>query len=357
MNRQSSNLDLLRATAVLLVLVSHLLHVLSLTHPYLVSSGLADLIPGPLGVWMFFIHTSLVLMMSLERLSAQGGRVAPRFYIRRIFRIYPLSIFTVLAVLALRIPPYFEPAFAWPAPKVIAANLLLAQNFYDFTQITGPLWSLPYEVQMYLLLPLLYLAARRIRTWRGVFLLIASGFALYRVEMHLAHLLHYPPLFTYAPWFSMGIACYALSRMLTPSIGSAWFPVCLVALVAAVVAAHKILRGDHEGWVIWGCGLLFALALPRFRDIQSKRLRAAAKTVATYSYGIYLCHVPILWFAFQRLSAQPVLVKVLVCTALLVAVPAMLFHLLESPMIGVGSKLARALEVKPALAQTAGGEQ
>jgi len=89
--KDSYNLDLLRATAVLLVLVSHLLYALSLRHPILESSGWADLIPGPLGVWMFFIHTTLVLMMSLERLSA-GASVAARFYIRRLFRIYPLSI-------------------------------------------------------------------------------------------------------------------------------------------------------------------------------------------------------------------------------------------------------------------------
>jgi peptidoglycan/LPS O-acetylase OafA/YrhL len=357
MNQQSSNLDLLRATAVLLVVASHLLDALAPGHPVLKTTGLVGAIPGHLGVWMFFIHTSLVLMMSLERLSATGGRVAARFYIRRLFRIYPLSIFTVVTVLALRIPPFFEPTFFWPTTKAIIVNLLLVQNVYTFTQITGPLWSLPYEVQMYLLLPLLYLAARRIRSYRGVCLLIASGFVLYRAELHLAHWLGYPPLFTYAPWFAMGTACYAISRMRSPSIPSKWYPVCLAGLVLSVVAAHGILQGNHEGWTIWGFGLLFALALPHFRNITSQWVRAAAHYIATYSYGIYLCHVPVLWFAFQKLSGQPEVVQVLVCTVLLVAVPVMLFHWLESPMIGVGAKLARSLEAKPVLVQTAGSQE
>ena len=61
------------------------------------------------GVLMFFIHTSLVLMMSLERLGEV--RTIQRFYVRRAFRIYPLAVLTVLIALLIRVPPHFEPTY------------------------------------------------------------------------------------------------------------------------------------------------------------------------------------------------------------------------------------------------------
>jgi peptidoglycan/LPS O-acetylase OafA/YrhL len=84
MKQVSPNLDLLRASAVLLVFVSHL--------PYSVGSSWDLDFLGHYGVMMFFIHTSLVLAMSLARIERQNENVVTSFYIRRAFRIYPLSI-------------------------------------------------------------------------------------------------------------------------------------------------------------------------------------------------------------------------------------------------------------------------
>ncbi len=43
-------------------------------------------------------------MMSLERLERQGRNLISRFYVRRLFRIYPLSVFVVLFIYFLHIP-------------------------------------------------------------------------------------------------------------------------------------------------------------------------------------------------------------------------------------------------------------
>ena len=343
MHQQSSNLDLLRAIAVMLVFVSHVLKVRGvLENPLMVKWGISDI--GHLGVLMFFIHTSLVLMFSLDRLSRCGGRLALRFYVRRLFRLYPLSILTVCAVVLLRVPDYFEPTYQWLGMKTFVANLLLVQNVAGLPSVTGPLWSLPFEMQMYLLLPLLYLVARRIRSYVGVACQLASGFVLWWVEEHVARALHYPALFEYAPWFFMGISCYAMSRLVSRSLSAKLYLPSIAGLIVVFLGAHGLVGGYRQGWVVWGGGILFALALPLFQDVTAKPVRLVSGKIATYSYGIYLCHVPILWFAFMRLAAWPWWAQTAIALALMVAVPVLLYHTVEAPMIAVGARIAHSME-------------
>src|SRR6185436_10342900 len=86
-----------------------------------------------------------------------------RFYIRRAFRIYPLSIFTVLVLVALQIPHPIGVAYDAPSQSKIWSSLLLIQNITNTGEIITPMWSLPFEVQMYLLLPFIYALGKRFR--------------------------------------------------------------------------------------------------------------------------------------------------------------------------------------------------
>ena len=90
--KASSNLDLLRSCAVLLVVVAHVIGVWrpdDLPGYHMQALGL-------LGVEFFFVHTSLVLMFSLQRLSASApAHQLTTFLVRRFFRIYPLSVVVV----------------------------------------------------------------------------------------------------------------------------------------------------------------------------------------------------------------------------------------------------------------------
>ena len=94
----SFNLDLLRAVAVTLVLAQHLLN-----RFYFAKLGFDGPAIGTFGVLIFFVHTCLVLMYSMERSSLDGFPLALNFYIRRMFRIYPLSMLAVLTAVALHL--------------------------------------------------------------------------------------------------------------------------------------------------------------------------------------------------------------------------------------------------------------
>ena len=83
---EDRNLDVLRAIAVLFVFVGHLFDFW-----FGGAAVLGDWLHGMtrMGVILFFVHTSLVLMRSLERLAPGNPHFMREFYIRRIFRIYP----------------------------------------------------------------------------------------------------------------------------------------------------------------------------------------------------------------------------------------------------------------------------
>src|SRR2546430_3010621 len=116
-------------------------------------------------------------MQSLAR-RYRGERwrdVFGHFLVRRCFRIYPLSILLVLVVFAFKIPA--ANLGVWSIHYVdlglagLFSNLLLVQNLTFTPSIVGQLWSLPVEMQMYLLLPSLFLLARRttsVRPWLGL---------------------------------------------------------------------------------------------------------------------------------------------------------------------------------------------
>jgi peptidoglycan/LPS O-acetylase OafA/YrhL len=292
---------------------------------------------------MFFIHTSLVLMMSLDRLSKTSRAITTRFYIRRVFRIYPLSVVAVLILVAAHIPAYFEQRYTWLGVKVLCANLLLVQNLFHAGSVEGPLWSLPFEVQMYVLLPFLYRLTGKIRSnTLAAAGMIALGFAACFLDRRLTRL-GGPVVLEYAPWFCMGVAAYALSRRVQPLLPARWYVVCLLVFVASPCVAHRVMASYRAGWAGWAAGILYAVTLPYFREITSPLCIRVAHIVAKYSYGIYLAHVPILWFAFQKLAGLPGYAQFMVFGALIAAIPAILYYSIEEPLIRVGARLSERI--------------
>src|SRR5579871_375436 len=93
------NLNLLRSIAVLCVIFAHGMQLGGPLDDALVHNV------GTAGVLLFFVHTSLVLMLSLERqVKKTRDLMWWRFMLRRIFRIYPLSVITVLLTVWFGLP-------------------------------------------------------------------------------------------------------------------------------------------------------------------------------------------------------------------------------------------------------------
>src|ERR1019366_3535011 len=148
------NLDILRSVAVLAGFATHTLQVIAgCKFGEHFAYGVDTYALGRIGVLLFFVHTSLVLMQSLERTGTElaAWPLIRHFYIKRAFRIYPLSICLISVCIAFSIPPNaLGVAYEWHGARWVAASILLIQNITRDSQVSGPMYSLPYEVQMYL---------------------------------------------------------------------------------------------------------------------------------------------------------------------------------------------------------------
>ncbi|MCX6595736.1 MAG: acyltransferase [Acidobacteria bacterium] len=325
MDRNSSNLDLLRSIAVLAVYFSHVSQMLKVESVGPISVNAF----AQMGVLAFFVHTSLVLMFSMDRLQMPAAAMFKAFYVRRAFRIYPLSIVTVAATVVFSIP-----AVAWkeyvPLGRLdLVSNLLITQNLTFSPEALGVLWSLPLEVQMYVILPVLYLAVRRWPYWWlpvGLWVLAVVAAPIQAKTISRLSVLQY------GPCFLGGVLCYVLCKYRRYSFPSWGWP----AIILAAFGIRQL--GVSAGWV--AC-LLLGAALPHIQEVQQPWIKTAAAWIAKYSYGIYLSHLIVLWTAFVVLEAWPLWGQILVCVSLSVALPMAMFHWIEQPMMAVGAQLAR----------------
>jgi peptidoglycan/LPS O-acetylase OafA/YrhL len=314
------NLDLMRAVAVLLVAFDHVMGASRFAASY------DWWVLGRLGVLLFFVHTSLVLMASLERGGTARGWVG-RFYVRRACRIYPLAIVCVLLVAGLHLPTTFS-------PRTILANVLLIQNLTVATpNVIGVLWSLPIEVQMYVMLPLCWRAAC------GPLLNMAVLVAVF-VALGIVVMLPLPgvwrlSVFLFGPCFCGGVLAYSLLRRGRPApIASHVWPAMLGAVAAGVMLLHPT---PERVWLGWGPCLLLGLLIPQVREMRASRLTRVAHWIAKYSYGIYLVHKPLL--TLWRGSPLPSAAQWAGWAVSVALVSMLLYAAVEAPMIRLGNRL------------------
>lgn len=322
------NLDILRSFAVLCVVSDHFY--LTIKGEQLVGRFwyIANVF-GRFGVLIFFVHTALVLMLSMERMRESGLSLICRFYVRRAFRIYPLSILLCILVSLFAIPRGVVGDFVW-SRRIFVSNLLLVQNITHDPPLSVSLWSLPYEVQMYLVLPFIFIALRH-KHWVTIF---ASVFVVGAVGGSRF------PLLEFVPCFLAGIFAFEFSRLARPLFSWVSWPLLLCLFLALYCGYHPGANSLRKEWLT--CSAV-AAAIPLFADCGSSVLAATAKTVARYSYGIYLCHLPLMWIFYRKSVHSFSVWRNIAFGLLMIVVPVLCYHLIEAPLIGVGIRISKHL--------------
>jgi peptidoglycan/LPS O-acetylase OafA/YrhL len=170
-SRYNPSLDGLRALAVLLVVITHTLG-------------------GPqgwtLGVDIFFVLSGfLITNVIVDELTRRGTASLRRFYIRRVFRLFPALFVFLLAVLI------WAQAFAPPeglamVHGTVFSSLLYSENWHIIAvgQVgsvifprdpAAQIWSLSVEEQFYLVWPIILIAAWAWKGKRAALVVAVSG--------------------------------------------------------------------------------------------------------------------------------------------------------------------------------------
>jgi peptidoglycan/LPS O-acetylase OafA/YrhL len=319
----SSNLDLIRAVAVLLVFFAHLHDITTGNHGMDLPWHFAQM-----GVLIFFVHTSMVLMLSLERAKFSGAAFFGAFYLRRFFRLYPLSMFCVTvsfllsaAAITLRHWTWFE----------YLTNMTLTTNLAYSDHMVGGLWTLPIEVQMYLVLPVLFLLLRPRPLWPAL-ALWAAAIPLGMVQSKISGRLN---VVGFAPCFLGGVIAWRLSLEQPRRLAGRFWPLAFMATWPVFLVASR----EHHMYYRWAFCLTLGLAIPWFQEMRIRPLVRASHYIAKYSYGIYLSHAAVMLFSFGL--PIPWAARSLVFAVLAVISPVLMYHLIEHPMINAGQKVAR----------------
>jgi peptidoglycan/LPS O-acetylase OafA/YrhL len=175
MNRENTqhsetipSLNGIRAISVLLVVVAH--------------AGFGHVVPGGLGVTIFFFLSGYLITTLLLVEHARSGRIDIwHFYVRRCFRLFP-PLFVTLAIAYSLVASGYLPG-GMTIPGLLSQTLYFA-NYYELffdpgnaiPSGTGILWSLAVEEHFYIFYPLfLSLLLRRSLRPRTISIVLASA--------------------------------------------------------------------------------------------------------------------------------------------------------------------------------------
>jgi peptidoglycan/LPS O-acetylase OafA/YrhL len=295
------SLNGMRAISVLLVVLSH--------------SGFGTIVPGGLGVTIFFFLSGYLITSLMLTESERLGNIAIfSFYARRIFRLAPALLVTLTIAYSLT---YFGLLPGRITLEGLTAQLLYFANYYTIffdpsdNKIaggTGILWSLAVEEHFYIFLPLLMAFfvknALRPRTI-GIMLIIPCVVVLaWRI-----HLVQSPEFSTIRTYYasdtridSIVYGCL-MALLINPQrvphrsknmslLQWALFSIGIGFLLLALIYRNSVFRETFR-YSLQGIALFpifyFAIRFPDnapFRYLNS----VWAIRIGTYSYAIYLIH-------------------------------------------------------------------
>lgn len=340
-------IEALRGAAALLVIVTHYAH--------FVTSGSGWWGVASTGVNLFFVLSGFVFAPYLHDTR---WPVLPHL-VRRAFRLYPLYLVALAVYVALRLP---SPS-AWEHLGVHLAMMHTLQSTEIAFFYNPAFWSLPPEVEFYLLLPLLARWVQRFG-WHALFwpalvlrLMLAwpAGEAAADPGWRQIATVHLPGLlveFLLGAWAWRWVTRRSASRAM-PGAALATGLALLAATAALFMAVAVTPAQSFAGrWAAGQIGLVAAagyaavvIAVTSMHGRWHRHATAAALAAwaGHLSYGVYLLHnaaPPVLARLWPGLDGW---VAALVCVALTL-LAAWVAHLaIERPLREVGRRLSRRL--------------
>lgn len=297
---------------------------------------------GFLAVDVFFVLSGFLITQILLSYRDRGIKLR-KFYIRRVARLYPILL---VSVVGLSIYLRNDYQFLDRTPAI--TSILYIKNFWPWGGVFGPMWSLSAEEQFYFIFPIILFTGMRLlrRNRFTIFVL------LWLVAVWTVAIVSSAPDFNFN---SDGIFNLVVFR---PSI----------ILVGALIALHKDslenLVAQNAKFALLQLSVLIyftiTLQFPPLAGIAtgllllilSERVRKASLIargahlvfafrplawIGLLSYSIYIWHLPMIFFSSDHFTVQSVSPIWLFLVKLL-AVSCLSFYLFERPVLRLITK-------------------
>lgn len=307
-----SGLDGLRGIAALSVLLFHLWLYARVDPPAGAASGLPDWAWSSMrwGLILFFVLSGFLLYRPWLASGRDGTRPDLWRYARsRAARVLPAYYLALAGSVLLLWESGTVPGVRLPGAESLPLFVFFAQNFSSGSLLTldPPMWTLAVEVSFYVVLPLLGIASLRIghrrRTWLPIGLLAAGMAWSWIVSANGGPLVLTKVLPAMLPFFAAGMLAATLLQDREPDARCRRL-LGFGALAGVVVqlGVERLLPSLvsllHDLPIALSCAALIVLASSQQAP---KLLRSRALIgLGTVSYGLYLWHVPVIWWLRSR---------------------------------------------------------
>lgn len=320
----SDHLNLIRGLAAIAVLVYHIryrffLDFADVSNPGLLQRAFYALTSfGHDAVMIFFVLSGYFISASVIRDCRAGQWSWGKYLTNRFVRLYMVLLpGLILTMFWDKLGLYFfsdNPIYSGePRPwkndffsvserlnvPTLTANLCFLQTILaPPLGSNDPLWSLSYEFWYYLLFPCAWLAllGKSVQLWkRGIyFVLCVAG--LFFVGKHIAR---------YFPIWLLGTAIYLLPGVPLLSRFSKWLSLAALFLFCGMLgllhsSTIKSALGDSIVAIDYVTGVSFAILLYQLLQIRAPSAGGlyadCSRSIAGFSYTLYVVHMPLLVF-------------------------------------------------------------
>jgi len=285
----------------------------------------------------FFVVSGYLISASFDRDSS-----LQRFYVRRLFRIYPL--YAVVIVMQAAMLVMLQPPGSTVAPAAVVRYLIANATFANFLQpnlgqgsvmsalhfatLNPSVWTLKVEFGFYLILPFIWMATERLGWYLLLVIFLAS--AVYQWGLNHAGYVEYArQLPGQLQFFVLGIAVYRLRGKPALSTRVAW--VVAVTSAVAVTAMHY----NHVP-------LLYPVVVAILVYVVALKLPSLAIRT-DMSFGVYLLHAPLIQLALLLGLYRTGWGPMLIVLAIVMALAWLAERGIETPGVALGRSLARRI--------------
>lgn len=259
---------------------------------------------GNYGVYLFFMISGFVILMSLER-----ARSAADFVVSRVSRLFP-AYWCAVALTALLVWACGMPRQLLPAHDLLL-NFTMVQQILGGRHLDGSYWTLQVELFFYAQMLFWYMAGQlqRIHWVVAGWLLLAVAYSLaVRHHVHFSYIAREVLLARHIAFFGLGILFHRLYGHPGEGVRNA----CMIALCLATIAVV----GPPVLLLVamFGC-VVFWLAIAG--DLRWLRAWPLV-LLGTMSYSLYLLHQAIGFALIHQLESHGMAAGPAVAAVLLV---------------------------------------